>query len=1015
MRRLVLAATATLLSLSGAVHAQEPMDVPRLRANIRRDEAVLTEYFAKQIPAEARLPDGSVNTSHPEWQRINNQHTRAQQRLREQYGKLEKRPDILGKTANETGAKLRSTGSDPKSLLADVDLTPDTFGDGKRFVDGLKKKGYKVVDHGARWEVPEIDTVVWKPYPNEQVGSSAKDAFVKSKALPHSDAYANDGAMAAVSKGKYGAEDELGAAMANVKKGLDARSDLAVGRGDRTIGVKEELKAAWKASNYSGSEMDPGLKRMAENLKGYQTLEEAGVHNLGDAPEVQQRKLRELQERVDSSWKKSLEEGAARGDVRNRLRQVEAKQALARGDTATYRKLREELINVKTSNEVTWQTISEDYPAAANKLSGLDPESPAGVEDMARRRARVARESLQGDWKPLAKQPVEPIITDRVKAFAGRVATGLMVGGMLSGGYLREQEESLGEGRDFSSLNAALNVLKGFIEAPFAPFSIGNSIAEGEILKADAAGDSRWWALSRALWETGVEMTGHNLAHQTIEEELLAEAELARKLGRDPHEWAAKVRAAIRLGGDMTLMSPIFEAFTRDFGPERRGAEMRKQLQGYAQAKLSDTLDTVSSVQEQIEAILESGRAYDPASRGVLFRQLDRYQSAYDQLQRLLARLLPQLGPDDPMLATIAARLRDWPNPNALRAATLEAAKEPTADPSVKDVDLVETLRGEGGLTPEKMLVPGEEDSVEPGWDLSGETTTISESPVRSGEREPQTAPEGARLSQAIAAGLADCDYRSVLGMISAMEASDPESAWLQERQDSLAELRRLAALDLATSLRQASLHLAQQDYSAWAAELKPFLDAGCAAPALREHLARAEAMGDGHRSERESSLAAAIGAGHNRANRSASAMRELATTAMSTATAISRSRQRAGTTTSGGSTGGEGTRTGGSHGGAQPGAPNNNPPSSGGGQGATGTGTRQICVASDIGPKQGMSYAIVQWTTGEAPTYQLIPYRPDSSYQPPSPGRVLSRHGTYQDAKAALDRACPMANRMRM
>ena len=71
---------------------QAPYDVQKLRANHRREEAKVEEFFRKQIPKEAIRPDGSVDTSNPEWQKMNKQAARTQRRLRERYAVLEGRP-----------------------------------------------------------------------------------------------------------------------------------------------------------------------------------------------------------------------------------------------------------------------------------------------------------------------------------------------------------------------------------------------------------------------------------------------------------------------------------------------------------------------------------------------------------------------------------------------------------------------------------------------------------------------------------------------------------------------------------------------------------------------------------------------------------------------------------------------------------------------------------------------------------------------------------------------------------
>ena len=317
-------------SLLGQTPIQAPYDVQQLRSRHRVDEARVEEYYRKQIPKEAIRPDGSVDTTNPEWQKANKQAARTQRRLRERYNRLENRPQIYEQAVTQTGAKLDNTGSAPKSIHADMDFTPETFADGHKLTEHFRKQGYKVdTSNPARWEIPELDAVIWKPYPNEPVGSSAKDAFVAQKARPGSDAYAPDGAMNKVSP--YGAPGEEGAALGNVKKGLDARADLAAGRGDPTINIKEQAKAAWKASEWTGTPMEPELKSVAEKLKAYEGPADAGVYNRGDSPEVQAKKIQQLEEKIDTSWKNSLEEGARKGARRNAIRDQLANDALRAG------------------------------------------------------------------------------------------------------------------------------------------------------------------------------------------------------------------------------------------------------------------------------------------------------------------------------------------------------------------------------------------------------------------------------------------------------------------------------------------------------------------------------------------------------------------------------------------------------------------------------------------------------------------------------------------------------------
>ncbi len=120
---------------------QAPYDVQKLRANHRVDEARVEEFFRKQMPKEAIRPGGSVDTTNPEWQKMNKQAARTQRRLRERYAVLEGRPEIFQQAVRETSAQLADTGSPPKTIHADMDFTPKTYADGKNLTENFRKKG----------------------------------------------------------------------------------------------------------------------------------------------------------------------------------------------------------------------------------------------------------------------------------------------------------------------------------------------------------------------------------------------------------------------------------------------------------------------------------------------------------------------------------------------------------------------------------------------------------------------------------------------------------------------------------------------------------------------------------------------------------------------------------------------------------------------------------------------------------------------------------------------------------
>ena len=801
--------------------SQAPYDVQKLRANHRLEEARVEEFFRKQIPKEAYLPDGSVDISNPEWQKINKQAARTQRRLGERYNALERRPEIYDQAVRETGAQLHNTGSDPKAIHADMDFTPETYADGQKLTEHLRKKGFTIdTSNPARWEIPELDAVIWKPYPNEPTGSSAKDAFVAQKARPGSDAYAPGGAMEKVSP--YGVKGEHGAALGNVKKGLDARADLAAGRGDSTINLKEQAKAAWKATEWTGTPMEPELKAIAENLKGYKGPADAGVYNRGDSPEIQAEKIQHLEERIDGAYKDALKEGARKGARRNAIRKQLAQDALRAGDVETYTSIRERIINDVASNEVTMQAMAEDYPAATKKLTGVDRGTPGGKEELLAGKSRVARELMTGAREPLPGEAVAPLI-DRFKGlgrdalrtageildtalpararnFGGKTLTGMFGAGIVSAGYMAEQDASIAEGRRATPHGAALEVLKGFTATPFQH---ATEITEGEILKSDAAKESRWWAAWRALGEVGAEMSGHNMSRGILHEELLKEAERARELGRDPHEWAGKVRAGIRVAGEFTLMNPIFEVFTRDFDAERKAAQTERDLADYARANLDDQLETVRSIQDEMQTLLEGGNLDDPSVRQRLNRQLERFTKAREHLEKTHAGIGGQIGFDNPNVARIKNTLEGWPDPDALGNVIAEATKprEPLPDDDFDLDDLLAEVeewdRENGWGESESAGTESENAGAGSGWTRKGDLETLSANPeggqpVFDPGAAADTAfypgpaaaggPRAEQLIQSAESAAGRCDFRTVHSVAGDLSTYYPGHPWLSGR-----------------------------------------------------------------------------------------------------------------------------------------------------------------------------------------------------------------------------------------
>ena len=539
------------------------------------------------------------------------------------------------------------------------------------------------------------------------------------------------------------------------------------------------------------------------------------------------KKVAQVQERIDQSWKESLETGARKSARRAAIREQLAQQALQAGDKATYTSLREKAINASASNEVTMQAMAEDYPAATRKLTGIDADTPAGKEKLLGGKSRVAREMMAGAREPLPGEAVAPLI-DRFKGlgrntlrtageifdtalpararnFGGKALTGMFGAGIVSAGYIAEQDASIAEGRRATPHGAALEVLNGFTATPFL---LGKDIAGQEILKSDAAKESRFWAAGRALGEVGAEMSGHNMSRGILHEELLKEAERARELGREPHEWAGKVRAGIRVAGEMTLMNPVFEVFSRDFDAERKAAQTERDLADYARANLDDQLETVQSVQDEIQTLLEAGNLDDPSVRQRLNRQLERFTSARERLEKVRLGIGGQIGFDNPNVALIGNTLQEWPDPDALGSAIAEATKPREPDPD-DDFDLDDLLAeveqrdrelGWGESESENTVTELENTGLGSGWTRRGDLETLSANPeggqpvfdpgpgadtAFEGPAAP-SGPAAEQLIQSAESAAGRCDFRTMHGMAGDLSASYPGHPWLSGRYPQL-------------------------------------------------------------------------------------------------------------------------------------------------------------------------------------------------------------------------------------
>lgn len=359
----------------------------RQRYDAARAEA--TRRHEATIPAEARRADGSVDTSHPgyqkaraaweqELQQIAAQHNAGyQQRIADHADALEVagahnaaaelRAQIAGQAPRkraQSGAELDLSGGLPQSIKSDIDLTEYAPGTARRFADAMRQRGHHVEEYADRYVITDTDTTVWKlpPAVQDTPGSGAWMARVHLDTFAGSDKFPTPGGVHYTTGGAAGVADPKGAVISNLKKGTEA----GLGRNENVdlhvIG-KSTVKIVEVANASGGPPLSaPALLVKAAGMRKHQLPEQAGVVTFGATPAAKAREqaafLQESRKLVIQAYLRAAQKSAQL----NAQRQMQLAQALAAGDRARAARLRYELQISRGANEAALDNLAQQDP-----------------------------------------------------------------------------------------------------------------------------------------------------------------------------------------------------------------------------------------------------------------------------------------------------------------------------------------------------------------------------------------------------------------------------------------------------------------------------------------------------------------------------------------------------------------------------------------------------------------------------------------------------------------------------
>jgi hypothetical protein len=291
------------------------------------------------------------------------------QGIRARYEGAENRMDVYRKVLRDAGlgeGDVPLSGGEPKSPLSDLDMTPTSFGNGRRVVEAFRRNGYEVLDYSDRWVVPGTDTVIWKSGHADAPGSTSFELAVVHGTLPGSDKFPTRGGVEQTVGGVTA--DPAGAVVSNLKKAGEAGLG---GGGPYDLHVIG--KSVNKAIEISGVQVPKPLADKLAGLRAHRTPEELGIVTLGASPAEKARQtqafLRDAQQAMVQSYKTAQK----RSGELEAYYQRQATEALARGDAKTAESIRRDLAAYRIGNKTALATIADYAPELVADLAPSPP------------------------------------------------------------------------------------------------------------------------------------------------------------------------------------------------------------------------------------------------------------------------------------------------------------------------------------------------------------------------------------------------------------------------------------------------------------------------------------------------------------------------------------------------------------------------------------------------------------------------------------------------------------------
>ncbi|MBP7829668.1 MAG: hypothetical protein KA248_07095 [Kiritimatiellae bacterium] len=353
-RRLLL---WSALLLGAARAAGEDIETYRAEYKAQSD-ALAAKYDAKA--SQFRKTDGTVDTSNPEWQKIDAEYKAENAKLRQEF--VQKHPSAT--SMNEVrqtpaGQNLKNTGSPYTSAYSDGDWTATTDADAANVAEQLKAKGHKVTydsDLGM-WMDESADTKIWEPENEARARARANnpEGYTRSGSLDHEGIKSPNA--------QYDPEGYV--------EDLNKKYEAAKAKGDtRTMN-----KVAAKMQEATGKPFDPVTQTMRVDANPF----ESGEQTLGESEEVKKAKAQERAKALDKEVAEARAKAKAQSESNTKMRDDLAKKERDLGNKKSAQEYED--ANKKIENT---KPKSEPPKTEPGKTTGTTSDSPPSQSEPAK-------------------------------------------------------------------------------------------------------------------------------------------------------------------------------------------------------------------------------------------------------------------------------------------------------------------------------------------------------------------------------------------------------------------------------------------------------------------------------------------------------------------------------------------------------------------------------------------------------------------------------------------------------